>query len=82
MVIWHESDEDGYGVNAAGLGNVVGKMLKAGIIRMTPDGHVLPAEIDVAHMRETIETTSLAAGGGMLGLLAHWRKQEDLDQEK
>lgn len=57
-------------------------MLKAGIIRMTPDGHVLPAEIDVAHMRETIETTSLAAGGGMLGLLAHWRKQEDLDQEK
>jgi hypothetical protein len=52
MVIWHESDEDGYGVNAAGLGNVVGKMLKAGIIRMTPDGHVLPAETDVAHMRE------------------------------
>ena len=44
MMIWHESDDDGIGVDAAGLGAVVSKMFQQGLIQMTTDGHVLPGE--------------------------------------
>ena len=35
MMIWHESDDDGTGVDAAGLGAVVSKMFQQGLIQMT-----------------------------------------------
>jgi len=43
MEIWHEFDEEGAGVTREGASGVLTGMLKAGVIRMTTDGHVLPA---------------------------------------
>ena len=43
MVIWHDHDSDGQGADADVLAQVIREMLERGIIRMTADGHVLPA---------------------------------------
>ncbi len=43
MEIWHEFDDEGLGVTREGASGVLTGMLKAGVIRMTTDGHVIPA---------------------------------------
>jgi tetratricopeptide (TPR) repeat protein len=62
MEIWGEFDAEGQGVTAAGLGGVVTGMMRAGIIRMTVDGHVVP--LHTAHVQRKRGTTGLAGASG------------------
>jgi len=43
MEVWHEFDEEGRGISREGASGVLTGMLRAGVVRMSTEGHVLPA---------------------------------------
>jgi len=84
MEIWHEFDEEGQGVTREGASGVLTGMLKAGVIRMTTDGHVLPAHPQPRRVRghtgmEGVHvdvTERRFEGGGMITITESSTTQE------